>query len=80
MIERLRVRIPTGAAEEFSSPQSALCAGSYSASVPTPVLLQWHVKGSGHSAKGAGGRFTPTHAYTLDPKKSEWADSAAVQA
>ena len=25
-------------------------------------------------------QVTPTHAYTLDPTKSEWADYAAVQA
>ena len=49
----------------------------------TPVLPQWHVKDLSHSAKSAGGRlqaYTLTHAYTLDPKKSEWADYAAVQA
>ena len=55
MIERLRVRIPVGAAGEFSSPGSTLCADSYSVSVPPPVLLQWHVKDLGHSAKSAGG-------------------------
>ena len=27
-----------------------------------------------------GWQFTPTHAYTLDPSKSEWADYAVVQA
>ena len=43
----------------------------------TSVLPQWHVKDPGHSAKSAG---TPKHAYTLDPSKSEWNDSAAVQA
>ena len=37
-------------------------------------------KRPGHSAKSAGGRFTPKHAYTLNPSKSEWADYAAVQA
>ena len=35
-IERLRVRIPAGAAEEFSSPESAMCADSYSVSAPSP--------------------------------------------
>ena len=50
MIERLRVRIPAGAAGEFSSPELTLCADSYSVSVPppcyrsgtqkTPVVLQ----------------------------------------
>ena len=37
VIERLRVRIPAGAAGEFSSPESTLCADSYSVSVPPPV-------------------------------------------
>ena len=34
MIERLRGRIPAGAAGEFSSPGSTWCADSYSVSVP----------------------------------------------
>ena len=36
VIERLRVPIPAGAAGEFSSPESTLCADSYSVSVPSP--------------------------------------------
>ena len=36
MIEWLRVRIPAGAAGEFSSPASSLCADSHSVSVPPP--------------------------------------------
>ena len=36
MIERLRVRIPSGAAGEFSSPGFTLCADSYSVPVPPP--------------------------------------------
>ena len=36
MIERLQVQIPAGAAGEFSSPESTLCADSYSVSVPPP--------------------------------------------
>ena len=51
MIERLPVRIPTEAAEEFYSPESTLCVRS------TPVLPQWHVKDPSHSAKSAGGRL-----------------------
>ena len=54
MIKRLRVRIPAGAAEEFSSPELTLCADSYSAFIAPP---QWHVKDPGHSAKSAGGWF-----------------------
>ena len=53
MIERLRVQILAGVAGEFSSQELALCADSYS----IPVLLQWHVKDPGHSAKSAGGRL-----------------------
>ena len=56
MIERLRVRIPAGAAGEFSSPESALCADLYGVRF-IHVLLQWHVKDPGHSAKSAGGRL-----------------------
>ena len=35
VIEKLRVRIPAGAAGEFSSPGLTLCADSYSGSVPS---------------------------------------------
>ena len=64
----VRARIPAGAAREFSSPESALCADSYSVSVPPQSLpkCRWQV--------------TPTHAYTFDLTKSEWADYASVQA
>ena len=33
------------------------CAYSCSVSVPTPVLPQWHIKDTGHSAKSAGVRL-----------------------
>ena len=56
MIEKLRVRIPTGAAGEFSSPELTLCADLFAVR-STPVLPQWLVKDPGHSAKSAGGRF-----------------------
>ena len=36
MIERLRVRIPAGAAGEFSSPELILCADSYAKFVAPP--------------------------------------------
>ena len=36
LVERLRVRIPAGAAGEFSSPELTLCAESFSVSVPPP--------------------------------------------
>ena len=53
MIEGSRVRIPAGAAGEFSSPGSTFCADSYFGIRSTPVLLQQHVKDPGHSAKSA---------------------------
>ena len=56
-MERLRVWIPAEGAREIFSPGSTLCADSYSVSVPTPVLPQWHVKDPGHSARSADGRF-----------------------
>ena len=43
--------------EEFSSPELTLCADSYSVSVPSPVLMQWHVKDPSHSAQSAGDRL-----------------------
>ena len=57
MIGGLRVRIPAGAAGEFSSPESTLCADSLFGVRSTPVLPQWHVKDPGHSTKSAGGRL-----------------------
>ena len=36
VIERLRVRIPSGAVGEFSSPELTLCNNSNSVSVPSP--------------------------------------------
>ena len=56
MIERLRVRIPEGAAGEFSSPELTLCVDSFGFR-SIPVLLQWHVKDPCHSAKSVGGRL-----------------------
>ena len=58
LIERLRVRIPTGAAGEKNfSPELTFRADSYSVCVPPPVLPQWHVKDPGHFVKSAGGRL-----------------------
>ena len=57
VIDRSRVRIPAGAAEEFSSPGSTFCADSYFGIRSTPVLPHKHVKDPGHSAKSAGGRL-----------------------
>ena len=71
MIKRLRVRIPAGAAGQFPSPASTLCADSYSVSTP-PIPWSFCQK--------FWWQVTPKHAYTLEPTKSEWADYAAVQA
>ena len=57
MIERLRVRIPAGAAGEFSSPELTLCADLFSVH-STPVLQRWHIKDPGHSAKNAVAGYT----------------------
>ena len=71
VIERLWVRISEGAAGDFSSPESTLCADSYWVSVPTPVLPQWHVKDPGHSVKSAGGRLhLNTHALLIQRSRS----------
>ena len=72
MTERLRFRIPAGAAGKFSSAKLTLCADI--------LGVQWHVKDPGYSAKGQVAGYIYKHAYNLDPAKSEWADCAAVQA
>ena len=74
-MERSRVRIPTGAAGEFSSPGSTLCSDSYSVSVPPPCYRRpWSF------CQKCRWQVFHKHAYTFDPMKSEWADYAAVQA
>ena len=56
MIERPRVRVPVGAAGEFSfSPESTFCADSYFGIRSIPVLLSKHEQYPGHCAKSAGG-------------------------
>ena len=63
MTDRSRVRVPAGAAGEFSSPGSTFCDDSYFGIPSTPVLSQQYVKDPGHSAKSAGGRLQlNTHA------------------
>ena len=79
MIERLRLRILAEAAGEFSSPESTLCADSYSVSVPPPCTAVAR-KRPLSSCEKYRWQITPKHTYTLDPAKSEWADCAAVQA
>ena len=79
MIERLRVRMPAGAAGEFSSPESTLCSDSYLVSVH-PRVTAVARKISQSFCEKCSWQVTPTHVYTFDPMKSEWADYAAVQA
>ena len=57
MIERSRIRVPTGTAGGCSSPGSTFCADAYLGIRSTPVLPQWHVKDPCHSAKSAGFRL-----------------------
>ena len=54
---RLRVRIPAGAAVQFSSPELTLCIDLLYGVRSTLVLSQWHVKDPGHFAGSAGGRL-----------------------
>ena len=53
MTEGSRVRIPAGAAGEFSSPGSTICADSNFGIRVTAVAR----KRPGHSARSAGGRL-----------------------
>ena len=57
MIERLQVGVPAGAEGELPSPGNFLCSYSVSVAPPCYLLLQWHIKDPGHSAKSAGGRL-----------------------
>ena len=57
MIKKLWVQTPAGVAGKFYSPGLTFCADSYFGICSTPVLLQWHVKDPGQSAKSAGGRL-----------------------
>ena len=79
MIERLRVRIPAGAAGKFLL-QSHSC-------VLTPIRCPFHPRVTAVARKTPRSfcqkcrwQVTPKHAHTLGPPKSEWADYAAVQA
>ena len=79
MIERLRVRIPAEPAGEFSSPESTLCADSYSVSVPPRVTAVARKRPRPFFQK-CRRQVTPKHAHNLESTKSEWADYAAFQA
>ena len=78
MIEKLRVGIPAGAAEEFSSSESTFCADSYSVSAPSRVTTVARTRPQSFFQKYRW-QTTAKHAYTLDPTKSERVDYAAVQ-
>ena len=43
-----------------------------------PALLQWHIKGPGHSAKSADGRLHLNMHTSLSQWSQEWADYATV--
>ena len=58
MVKMLQVRVLAGAAGEFFSPELTFCADSHLVSVPLLVTAVARKR----------------HAYTLDPRKSEWAD------
>ena len=75
MIERLRVRIPAGAAGEFSSPECTLYADSYSVSAPPPCYRSGTLKTPAILPK-VQVEVTLKCAWTLDPTKLEWADYA----
>ena len=79
MIERLRVQILAGAVGEFSSPESTLCADSYSVSVPPPCYRSGTLKKTQSFDQKCIWQVTPKHTYTLDQVKLEWAEHAAVQ-
>ena len=63
MIERSRVRIPAGAAGEFSSPGSTFCTDSYFGIRPTPRVTAVARKNPCHSAKSAGGKLPLNFTY-----------------
>ena len=69
-----------GVGGEFSSPESTLCADSYSVSVPPPRVITVAHKRLQSFCQKCRWQVTPQHVYTFDPTKSEWVDNAAVQA
>ena len=72
MIERLRVRIPAGAAEEFSSLELTLCADSSSVSVPPPCYHSGMEKAPVIPQKSTSGRLhLNMHTPSTQRKRSE---------
>ena len=78
-MERLGVRIPSGAAGELSSSVSTLCTDSYFVSFHFRVTRVACKRPRSFCLK-CRWQVTPKHAYTFDPVKSQWADYASVQA
>ena len=58
-------------AGEFSSPKLTFCDDYFLGVHSNPVLLQWHIKDLGHSAKSAGGRlYVNMHTSLNQPSRS----------
>ena len=74
VIERLRVWVPAGAAEESSSAELTFCADSFFVCpircYHSGTLRPWSFW------QKCRWQVTPKNAYTLDPAKLEWADYA----
>ena len=64
VIERLRVRIPAGAAGEFSSPDSTLCADSFILCPFHPRVIAVARKRPRSFYQKCRWQVTPKHAYT----------------
>ena len=71
MIERLRVRVPAGAAGEFSSPELTVYVDSYWVSVPPPVTAVAR-KRPRSFCKKCRWQVTPKHACTSQLAEPLW--------
>ena len=80
MIERLRVRIPTGTAGEFSSAELTLFADTSPVSVPPPLVTAVARERLRSFCQKCRWQVTSKHAFIFSPTKSEWADYAAAHA
>ena len=78
VIERLRVQVPAGAVEEFSSPELTFYADSCSMSIPTPCCRSGTLPPPPPQpfCQKCWWQLTSKHAYTFDQTKSEGADYA----
>ena len=65
----MRVRIPAGAAGEFSSPQLNFVFRLSFVVRSFPVLPQWHIKDPGYFTKSAGDKLH-LNIHTLSTKRS----------